>query len=57
MKIVFAPWVRGTEGVEGKGIEFEITAAGMRTLRGGYGVGDGDGVGTVEEADGSREGG
>lgn len=55
MKVVFAPWVRGTEGVEGKGVEFEITAAGMRTLRGGNGDGDGDGVGTVEEADGSRE--
>lgn len=50
MKVVFAPWVCGVEGVEGRGVEFEITAAGVRALeaRNGDGRGIGGGAETVQ---------
>lgn len=50
MKVVFAPWVRGAEGVKGRGVEFEITAAGVRAIRArnGDGKGDGGGAETVQ---------
>lgn len=56
MKVVFAPWVRGAEGAEGSGVEFEITAAGLSTRRDGTGDGneDGSGVGTMQEAEENR---
>ena len=53
MKVVFAPWVRGAEGMEGNEVEFEITAGGLRAL--GDGDRGGDGVGTVEQEGEVRE--
>lgn len=51
MKVVFAPWVSGAEGMEGRGFEFEITAAGLRTFGGEEGDGTAEGPGNGRDGE------
>lgn len=51
MRVVFAPWVKGTGDAE-PGVEFEVWAGGVRAVRrGGEGIGgDGTGAGAAVTA-------